>query len=85
MHCDPPGQYVSGIPFTGAPEIHQVSMGSRDPPGQYVSGIPFTGAPEIHQDYEWRLRLLNLDDLEQLATRMLHPGAVKCMELSFLD
>ncbi|XP_058841409.1 ubiquitin-like protein 4A [Acipenser ruthenus] len=37
------------------------------------------------QDYERRLRLLSLDDMERLATRMLHPEAVECMELSFLD
>ncbi|XP_058864164.1 ubiquitin-like protein 4A isoform X2 [Acipenser ruthenus] len=38
-----------------------------------------------HKDYERRLRLLSLDDMERLATRMLHPEAVECMELSFLD
>ncbi|MGH0186032.1 UNVERIFIED_CONTAM: hypothetical protein FKN15_019928, partial [Acipenser sinensis] len=36
-------------------------------------------------DYERRLHLLSLDDMERLATRMLHPEAVECMELSFLD
>ncbi|RXM32050.1 Ubiquitin-like protein 4A [Acipenser ruthenus] len=39
----------------------------------------------INEDYERRLRLLSLDDMERLATRMLHPEAVECMELSFLD
>ncbi|XP_058890202.1 ubiquitin-like protein 4A-A [Acipenser ruthenus] len=38
-----------------------------------------------HKDYERRLRLLSLVDMERLATRMLHPEAVECMELSFLD
>ncbi|XP_041091569.1 ubiquitin-like protein 4A isoform X2 [Polyodon spathula] len=37
------------------------------------------------QDYEQSLRLLSLDDMEQLATHMLHPEAVECMELSLLD
>ncbi|XP_041093461.1 ubiquitin-like protein 4A [Polyodon spathula] len=37
------------------------------------------------QDYERGLRLLSLDDMEQLATHMLHPEAVECMELSLLD
>ncbi|XP_058877891.1 ubiquitin-like protein 4A [Acipenser ruthenus] len=40
---------------------------------------------QLHKDYERSLRLLSLDDLERLATRMLHPEAVECMELSFLD
>ncbi|XP_041094294.1 tektin-2-like isoform X2 [Polyodon spathula] len=37
------------------------------------------------QDYEQSLCLLSLDDMEQLATHMLHPEAVECMELSLLD
>ncbi|MBN3280941.1 UB4AA protein, partial [Polyodon spathula] len=40
---------------------------------------------QLHKDYERSLRLLSLDDMERLATRMLHPEAVECMELSFLD
>ncbi|RXM94872.1 Ubiquitin-like protein 4A [Acipenser ruthenus] len=39
----------------------------------------------LSQDYERRLCLLSLDDMERLATRMLHPEAGECMELSFLD
>ncbi|MBN3277296.1 UBL4A protein, partial [Polyodon spathula] len=39
----------------------------------------------LSQDYEQSLRLLSLDDMEQLATHMLHPEAVECMELSLLD
>ncbi|MBN3279278.1 UBL4A protein, partial [Polyodon spathula] len=37
------------------------------------------------QDYKQSLRLLSLDDMERLATRMLHPEAVECMELPLLD
>ncbi|RXM32047.1 Kv channel-interacting protein 2 [Acipenser ruthenus] len=37
---------------------------------------------QLYEDYERRLRLLSLDDMERLATRMLHPEAVECMELT---
>ncbi|XP_039630567.1 ubiquitin-like protein 4A isoform X1 [Polypterus senegalus] len=40
---------------------------------------------QLHKDYECSLRQLSLDDIERLATRLLHPEAVECMNVSFLD
>uniref|UniRef100_A0A8D0HSR5 Ubiquitin like 4A n=1 Tax=Sphenodon punctatus TaxID=8508 RepID=A0A8D0HSR5_SPHPU len=40
---------------------------------------------QMLKDYERSLRLLSLDDIERLATRLLHPEVAEAMELSFLD
>ncbi|MGH0150083.1 UNVERIFIED_CONTAM: hypothetical protein FKN15_019184 [Acipenser sinensis] len=52
----------------------------------YIDSCDSVSLPlPLSQDIEQSLRLLSLDDMEWLATRMLHPEAVECMELSFLD
>lgn len=39
----------------------------------------------LQKDYERSLRLLSLDDIERLATRLLHPQMLEAMEMGFLD
>ncbi|XP_032067446.1 ubiquitin-like protein 4A isoform X2 [Thamnophis elegans] len=39
----------------------------------------------LEQDYERSLRLLSLDDIERLATRLLHPEVAEAVEMGFLD
>lgn len=41
--------------------------------------------PSLSQDYERSLRLLSLDDIERLATRLLHPEVAEAVEMGFLD
>ncbi|XP_032633843.2 ubiquitin-like protein 4A [Chelonoidis abingdonii] len=40
---------------------------------------------QLQKDYERSLRLLSLDDIERLATRLLHPEVADAMEMGFLD
>ncbi|XP_006625650.1 ubiquitin-like protein 4A [Lepisosteus oculatus] len=40
---------------------------------------------QLIKDYERSLRQLSLDDIERLASRMLHPETVENMDISFLD
>ncbi|KAJ7317473.1 hypothetical protein JRQ81_003635 [Phrynocephalus forsythii] len=44
-----------------------------------------TGRTRQMQDYERSLRLLSLDDIERLATRLLHPEVAEAVEMGFLD
>ncbi|CAH2316171.1 ubiquitin 4A [Pelobates cultripes] len=39
----------------------------------------------VQKDYERSLSLLSLDDIERLATRILHPQLPETIELGFLD
>ncbi|KAM4664525.1 ubiquitin-like protein 4A [Discoglossus pictus] len=39
----------------------------------------------VQKDYERSLSLLSLDDIERLATRILHPQLPETMDLGFLD
>ncbi|XP_058027733.1 ubiquitin-like protein 4A isoform X1 [Ahaetulla prasina] len=40
---------------------------------------------QVQKDYERSLRLLSLDDIERLATRLLHPEVAEAVEMGFLD
>ncbi|KAL7988209.1 hypothetical protein Chor_007128 [Crotalus horridus] len=40
---------------------------------------------QMQKDYERSLRLLSLDDIERLATRLLHPEVAEAVEMGFLD
>ncbi|XP_072423693.1 ubiquitin-like protein 4A [Chiloscyllium punctatum] len=40
---------------------------------------------QLQKDYERALRLLSLDDIERISTRILHPDSAESLELSFLD
>ncbi|XP_015261014.1 PREDICTED: ubiquitin-like protein 4A [Gekko japonicus] len=40
---------------------------------------------QLQKDYERSLRLLSLDDIERLATRLLHPEVAEAVEMGFLD
>ncbi|XP_074872411.1 ubiquitin-like protein 4A [Carettochelys insculpta] len=40
---------------------------------------------QLQKDYERSLRLLSLDDIERLATRLLHPEMAEVVEMGFLD
>uniref|UniRef100_UPI00398E9EB5 ubiquitin-like protein 4A n=1 Tax=Pristiophorus japonicus TaxID=55135 RepID=UPI00398E9EB5 len=40
---------------------------------------------QLQKDYERNLRLLSLDDIERISTRILHPDVADTMELTFLD
>uniref|UniRef100_K7FIQ3 Ubiquitin like 4A n=2 Tax=Pelodiscus sinensis TaxID=13735 RepID=K7FIQ3_PELSI len=40
---------------------------------------------QLQKDYERSLRLLSLDDIERLATRLLHPEVADAVEMGFLD
>uniref|UniRef100_A0A803TSX1 Ubiquitin like 4A n=1 Tax=Anolis carolinensis TaxID=28377 RepID=A0A803TSX1_ANOCA len=56
-----------------------------------VLGRHFSGADaekvleQLQKDYERSLRLLSLDDIERLATRLLHPEVAEAVEMGFLD
>ncbi|KAM4696992.1 ubiquitin-like protein 4A [Rhinophrynus dorsalis] len=39
----------------------------------------------VQKDYERSLSLLSLDDIERMATRILHPQLPEAIELGFLD
>ncbi|XP_075691443.1 ubiquitin-like protein 4A isoform X3 [Rhinoderma darwinii] len=39
----------------------------------------------VQKDYERSLSLLSLDDIERLATRILHPQLPEAIDLGFLD
>ncbi|XP_030050105.1 ubiquitin-like protein 4A isoform X1 [Microcaecilia unicolor] len=39
----------------------------------------------VQKDYDRGLRLLSLDDIERLATRLLHPEVAEAVEIGFLD
>ncbi|XP_078286315.1 ubiquitin-like protein 4A isoform X2 [Rhinoraja longicauda] len=40
---------------------------------------------QLQKDYERNLRLLSLDDVERISTRILHPDVADVMELSFME
>ncbi|XP_055486771.1 ubiquitin-like protein 4A [Leucoraja erinacea] len=40
---------------------------------------------QLQKDYERNLRLLSLDDVERISTRILHPDVADAMELSFME
>uniref|UniRef100_V9L9Y2 Ubiquitin-like protein 4A n=1 Tax=Callorhinchus milii TaxID=7868 RepID=V9L9Y2_CALMI len=40
---------------------------------------------QLQKDYDRSLRLISLDAIERLATRMIHPEVPDLMEISFLD
>ncbi|KYO17602.1 ubiquitin-like protein 4A isoform X1 [Alligator mississippiensis] len=40
---------------------------------------------QLQKDYDRSLRLLSLDDIERLATRILHPDTPDMLEMGFLD
>ncbi|XP_062979149.1 ubiquitin-like protein 4A [Elgaria multicarinata webbii] len=40
---------------------------------------------QLQKDYERSLRLLSLDDIERMATRLLHPEVAEAVEMGFLD
>ncbi|XP_028922832.1 ubiquitin-like protein 4A isoform X1 [Ornithorhynchus anatinus] len=40
---------------------------------------------QLQKDYERNLRVLSLDDIERLASRLLHPSVAEAVEMGFLD
>ncbi|XP_072102339.1 ubiquitin-like protein 4A isoform X1 [Mobula birostris] len=40
---------------------------------------------QLQKDYERKLRLLSLDDVERISTRLLHPDTAEAMDLSFME
>nr|XP_056719421.1 ubiquitin-like protein 4A [Euleptes europaea] len=51
----------------------------------YSTGDTEKVLEQLQKDYDRSLRLLSLDDIERLATRLLHPEVAEAIEMGFLD